>query len=195
MVETRWGMAGSVLWDTGDTGHAASTHRGCWKICPEAPISSVTAAEDLGLCLHRFFFLHASRAEGHLDLPLPASGGVNVFSCSWRFGVREQQHAAPRDCHFLLVLGHSAASELRCLHLFIEMGQSRSAGRTGGMLPSISALLGPHTACSSSIKPHPITFCTGTDSHHYSQRWLTKEGIRRQMLRAVQTLEFCLSFK
>lgn len=63
------------------------------------------------------------------------------------------------------------------------------------MLPSISALLGPHTACSSSIKAYPITFCTGTDSHHYSQRCLTKEGVRRKMLIAVQTLEFCLSFK
>lgn len=63
------------------------------------------------------------------------------------------------------------------------------------MLPSISALLGPHTVCSSSIKPYPITFCTGTDSHHYSQRWLTKERGRRQMLIAVQTLEFCRSFQ
>lgn len=53
-------------------------HRICCKICAEAPISSVRAAEDLGLCLHGFF-LHASRAEGHLDLPLLASGGVNIF--------------------------------------------------------------------------------------------------------------------
>lgn len=59
-------------------------HRIRCKICGEATISSVTAAEDLGLCLHGFF-LHASRAEGHLDLPLLASGGVNIFPAAGDF--------------------------------------------------------------------------------------------------------------
>lgn len=143
-----------------------------------------------------FAWVFSPRLKGRRAFGSPAPGlwRSQHFSCSWRFSVREQ-HAAPRDCHFLLVLCHSAGSELRCLHLFIEMGQPKSAGRTEGMLPSISALLGPHTACSSYIKPYSITFCTGTDSHHYSQRWLTKERVGRQMLIAVQTLEFCLKFE
>lgn len=62
------------------------------------------------------------------------------------------------------------------------------------MLPSMFALLGPHVACSSYIKPYSITFYIGTDSHHYSERWLTKERVRKQTLLDVQTLEFCLSF-
>lgn len=64
-----------------------------------------------------------------------------------------------------------------------------------GCCPASLHCWASHTACSSSIKPHSITFSTGTDSHHHSQRWLTKGGVRRQMLIAVQTLEFCLSFK